>query len=252
MFGYILVSLGRQPNRKKALDQAIIIAQKEQATLYGLHVIALGSTSEDRVELEIKKSFEADCMAKQIEGHFSFAEGKIAHQIIARANWTDLVVATLAHPPAKKRLGKYSPGFDTLIRSCASPVLAVPGSPSQFQRALVAYDGSPKAREALFIAVYMAHRWNTELVILTVRENGKPSVVELDDLRSYLVKNEIKPTFIEGIPPVPDAIIQSVDELDCDLIIIGGYGKTPVLEMLLGSTVDKVLQVSQVPILVCR
>jgi nucleotide-binding universal stress UspA family protein len=116
----------------------------------------------------------------------------------------------------------------------------------------VAYDGSPKAREALFIAVYMAHRWNTALVILTVLENGKPSQAELDDMRRYLSKTEIQPTYIQGAAPVPDAIIQTVDDLHCDLILIGGYGKTLVLEMLLGSTVDEVLRVSQVPILVCR
>ena len=65
-------------------------------------------------------------------------------------------------------------------------------------------------------------------------------------------KMRFNPIYIQGAPPVPDAIIQTVDDLHCDLILIGGYGKTPVLEMLLGSTVDEVLRVSQVPILVCR
>jgi nucleotide-binding universal stress UspA family protein len=252
LFGYILVSLGRNQDRLKALQQALIIAQKERATLYGLHVLAPGSTPESPIEREIKTSFEALCAAQAVEGYFSFAEGQIVHQIIARAHWTDLVVATLAHPPDKSRLNKFSPGFDTLIRSCTSPVLAVSGAPSHFQRALVAYDGSPKAREALFIAVYMAHRWHTALVILTVLDNGKPSQAELDDMRKYLAKNEIQPTYIQGTAPVPDAILQTVDDLNCDLILIGGYGKIPVLERLLGSTVDEVLRISRVPILVCR
>jgi nucleotide-binding universal stress UspA family protein len=252
LFGYILVSLGRDQDRIKALQQALIIAQKERSTLYGLHVLAPGSTPESPVEQEIETSFKELCAAKAVEGHFSFAEGKIAHQIIARANWTDLVVATLTNPPGKSRLKKFSPGFDALVRSCASPVLAVSGAPSNFKRALVAYDGSPKAREALFIAVYMAHRWNTTLVILTVLDNGKPSDAELENMRRYLVKNEIQPTYIQAAAPVPDAIIQTVDDLNCDLILIGGYGKMPVLERLLGSTVDEVLRISRVPILVCR
>ncbi len=252
LFGYILVSLGRAENRTQTLEQALIIAHKEQAVLYGLHVIAADSSAADPAIQEIQTSFEERCAAEVVDGYFSFAEGKITHQIIARANWTDLVVASLNYPPGKKRSDKFSPDFEALIRTSPSPILAVPDKPSQFRRALVAYDGSLKAREALFIAVYMAHRWQTELVVLTVLENGKPSDAELDDMRGYLARNEIKPTYLDGKPPVPETIIQTVDDLDCDFILIGGYGKTPVLEMLLGSTVDEVLRVSRVPILVCR
>jgi nucleotide-binding universal stress UspA family protein len=98
----------------------------------------------------------------------------------------------------------------------------------------------------------MAHRWRTELMILTIFENGIPLEAELDEMREYLAKNEIKPTYVEALPPVPDAIIQTATDMHCDLILIGGYGKTPVLERLLGSTVDEVLRVSKIPILVCK
>ena len=33
---------------------------------------------------------------------------------------------------------------------------------------------------------------------------------------------------------------------------MGGYGLNPMLEVILGSTVDRVLQESAVPILICR
>ncbi len=252
LFGYILVSLGRTPNRAQALEQAIRIAQKEQATLYGLHVIAAGASANDPDTQKIQTDFAESCAAQAVAGHFSFAEGKIIHQIIARANWTDLIVAALAHPPGGKRLDKFSPGFDTLIRTSPTPVLAVPGAPSQFRRALVAYDGSPKAREALFIAVYMANRWDTDLVILSVLPDEKLTAAEMADMRAYLNKNQIDPVYLEAEPPVAQAIIGAAAQENCDLILIGGYGKTPVLEMLLGSVVDEVLRLSPVPILVCR
>lgn len=251
LFGYVLVSMGQSENRVLALDQAVIIARKEQATLYGLHVIQPGKVQTDAAIQEIKTTFEDRCNQHGVEGHFSFAEGKITHQIVARANWTDLVVASLTHPPGKKNAEKFTPGFDALIRTSPSPVLAVPGNPSQFQLALVAYDGSPKAREALFIAVYMANRWQTELVIFTVPEE-KLTTDEMEDMRSYLHRNLVEPTYVEGQSPIPNAIIQAVTEMDCDVILIGGYGKPAVLEMLLGSTVDEVLRNSQVPVLVCR
>jgi nucleotide-binding universal stress UspA family protein len=251
LFGYILVSLGRAESRTQALEQALIIAQKEEAVLYGLHVIATDSSAADPAIQEIQTSFEEHCEAEAVEGYFSFAEGKITHQIIARANWTDLVVAALNYPPGKKRADKFSPGFDALIRTSFSPILVVPDQPSHFRRALVAYDGSPKAREALFIAVYMANRWGTAIVILTVPDE-KLTPAEIADMRSYLGSNQVVPTYMEGEPPVPEAIIQAVERENCDLILIGGYGKLPVLELLLGSTVDEVLRTSRVPILVCK
>lgn len=251
LFGYILVSLGRAENRVQALEQALILAKKERSTIYGLHVIASDTTVDDPTIQSIQSTFYERCAVEAIEGHFSFVEGKITHQIIARANWTDLVIATLSHPPGVKRTDKFSPGFDALIRTSPSPVLAVPGPPSQFQRALVAYDGSPKAREALFIAVYMANRWGTELVILTVPDE-KLTAEEIADMRAYVSNNQVEPAYLESQPPVAEAIIQNAADQNCDLILIGGYGKAPVLEMLLGSTVDEVLRLSPVPMLVCR
>ena len=251
LFGYILVSLGQAENRIQALEQALIIAKKERSTLYGLHVVASDATFDSPAVQSIKSTFENRCAVEAVDGYFSFAEGKITHQIIARANWTDLVVATLSHPPGKNRLDKFSPGFDALIRTSPSPILAVPSQPCHFHRALVAYDGSPKAREALFIAVYMTNRWGTELVILTVPDE-KLTVDEISDMQAYLGNNQVKPTYVESELPVPEAIILTIADLNCDLILIGGYGKTAVLEMLLGSTVDEVLRLSRVPILVCR
>ncbi|NIN69699.1 MAG: universal stress protein, partial [Anaerolineae bacterium] len=37
-----------------------------------------------------------------------------------------------------------------------------------------------------------------------------------------------------------------------NLIIMGGYGYSPVLEVVLGSTVDQVLRHSRHPTLICR
>jgi nucleotide-binding universal stress UspA family protein len=86
---------------------------------------------------------------------------------------------------------------------------------------------------------------------LTVLDE-KLTAEEIADMRAYLDNNQVKPAYFESQPPVAEAIIQTVADQNCDLILIGGYGKTPVLEMLLGSTVDEVLRLSRVPVLVCR
>lgn len=266
LFGFVLVPMSSDPHRQVGLEQAILIARRENSTLYGLHILSSHFSGKSfTAEIasrprrtitgersEIQTIFEERCENAGVEGAFIYAKGKISYEIIERARWTDLVVMTLSHPPGKSRLAKFTPGFDALIRASSTPILAVPSSPSQLHRALLAFDGSPKAREALFIAVYMVHRWNTELVILTVPEKDKPSRDDLDNMHRYLNNEDIKPIHIEGNLPVPKAIVETAADLKCDLIIMGGYGKDPVFEMLLGSAVDEVLRNSLIPILVCR
>jgi nucleotide-binding universal stress UspA family protein len=57
---------------------------------------------------------------------------------------------------------------------------------------------------------------------------------------------------VEEHGDVPTAILKIAAEHESNLIVMGGYGFTPVLEVLLGSAVDRVLQSSWQPVLICR
>jgi nucleotide-binding universal stress UspA family protein len=57
---------------------------------------------------------------------------------------------------------------------------------------------------------------------------------------------------MEGQGPVAAEIMVTAEEQGCDLIIMGGYGFTPLLEVALGSVVDAVLRTSRRPMLICR
>jgi nucleotide-binding universal stress UspA family protein len=52
--------------------------------------------------------------------------------------------------------------------------------------------------------------------------------------------------------PVDEAILAAAREHACNLILMGGYGLSPLLEFALGSAVDKVLRKAEVPVLICR
>jgi nucleotide-binding universal stress UspA family protein len=131
-------------------------------------------------------------------------------------------------------------------------VLAVPRVPSALNRALLAYDGSPKAEEALFIATYLASQWGIPLVTVTVMESERTVSGALDRAQGYLDTHGVQATFVEESRPVADAILKTAEGHGCDLIIMGGYGFSPVLEVVLGSAVDQVLRESRWPILICR
>jgi nucleotide-binding universal stress UspA family protein len=131
-------------------------------------------------------------------------------------------------------------------------VLAVPGTVSPLHRALLAFDGSAKAEEALFIATYMAGRWCIPLTVITVKESNGATSQALAHAKEYLSEHRVEATFVEENGEVAEAILKTAQTQQSDLIIMGGYGHSPVVEVMLGSTVDEVVRSSHQPVLICR
>ena len=205
----------------------------------------------DAVEA-IRAEFDRRCAAAGFKGELAVEVGGIAHKVCERSQWADLVVLHLAHPPSTQPLARLGSGFSTLIRRCPRPVLAVPGTVSRLDRALLAYDGSPKAEEALFLATYLAARWGTGLAVMTVIETGRTTSEALTHAEEYLEAHGIEATFVKESGPVAEAILRTAEKQGSDLIVVGGYGFSPVLEVVLGSAVDQVLRESRRPMLICR
>jgi nucleotide-binding universal stress UspA family protein len=164
----------------------------------------------------------------------------------------DLIVTNLAYPPPPQRLARLDSGFRDLIQRCPRPILAVPQSVSTIERALLAYDGSPKAEEALFVATYLAGRWQIPLVVLTVMDSSRTGVKTSDRAREYLEAHGVQAAYVLQTGQVAEAVLKTCEEHQCDLLLMGGYGYNPVLEVVLGSAVDQVLRESRKPMLICR
>jgi nucleotide-binding universal stress UspA family protein len=62
----------------------------------------------------------------------------------------------------------------------------------------------------------------------------------------------VEATYIRGQGPVVGTILRTAEEHQCDLLLMGGYGHTPVVEIVLGSSVDQVLRESRQSVLICR
>jgi nucleotide-binding universal stress UspA family protein len=128
----------------------------------------------------------------------------------------------------------------------------VPHRATPLTRGLLAYDGSPKGREALFIATYLASHWNLALTVLTVLEDERATPETLEDARQYLEAHGVSAVYETRSGDVGAAILEVAEARQSEVIVMGGYGFSPVLELMLGSSVDRVLNEAQVPILICR
>jgi len=252
LFKDILVPINGREDGWCALDQAILIANQEGALLHGLHVVSHRKNINDAAVLELKKNFNQRCDKANLKGQLNIAVGRIADQICRYAYWTDLVVVNLSYPPAPRPLARLSSGFRDLIRLCPRPILAVPHTTSNFKRALIAYDGSPKSQEALFIAAHLADKQGTVLFVIAVVDNEYVTEKTLDEAKKYLEARGAQASYGTRNGSIAEAILETSNQENCDLIIMGGYGHKPVLEVMLGSAVDHVLRRSHKPMLICR
>ncbi len=252
LFREILVPVSGEEEGWRALEQAFVVAQREEGEVHGIYITneSIATEHEQRLQAE----FESRCRRAAIPGTLHIhSGGTIAEVIRGRGQWNDLLVLRLAHPPGSLPMERLRSGFSHLIRTTSRPILAVPGEVSALKRPLLAYDGSRKAQEALFVATYLTGAWQTPLTVVTVSEGRRGRAAT--QARTYLESRGVQAEFIE-LPKRHQSIGQHILHTawvqESDLIMMGGYGSAPMVEIALGSSVDEVLRHSMVPILICR
>jgi nucleotide-binding universal stress UspA family protein len=232
LFRDTLVALRGDEAGWSAQEQALTVAALEAGRLLGLHILPNsgdeGEVREVRSE-SLAERFRASCERAGVSGQFVTEGGEVASAIADRSRWTDLVVLSLAHPPGDSTAARLGPGLRTLIRRSPRPLLIVPGEPSELLRPLIAYDGSPKAREALFVAAYIASAWDRPLHVVTVDEGENDGSAAQKEARVYLDSREVKADFSSRRGGAAKELLQLARETGADLILMGGYGANPVL-----------------------
>ena len=261
LFSEILVALNGRDGGWRALEQAIVIAQREGALLRGLHVVPNSSEADKPALQEIRDRFAWRMGEVQLNGKLVVEEGPVARTVCDRARWNDLVVMPLTYPPGPRVLERLGSGVRTIVQRCPRPLLTGPGEPSPMQRALLAYDGSPKADEALYVATYLAVRWEVEVVVLTALENGLTARYSAPRTGSrnasaraqaYLEAHGVEATYEVRSGDLGENIMKALEGYACDFILMGGYGRRPVFEIMLGSGLNEVLRTAGTPVLICR
>ncbi|MFP8956924.1 universal stress protein [Natrialbaceae archaeon A-CW3] len=139
------------------------------------------------------------------------------------------------------------------------------GTANDVDTILVGVDGSETARRALGRALSLAEQYDASVFVLSVVDpDGTPltfdveTVDELEQTKRHLVDDivaeydshtvEVSGVIRRGRPA--DVIRQFAENHDVDLIVLGRSGHGPITEALLGSTADRVIRTSSVPVVV--
>jgi nucleotide-binding universal stress UspA family protein len=250
LFKDILVPLNGEDECWGALRQAIAVAAREDAHIHGLHVVHAEKEKESQKAKEIYAQFAELCTESAVIWDFHLDSGEVADRIMERARLTDLVVLNITHPPETGLAGLKS-GLRSIILKCTRPILAIGCGVSTLDRALLAFDGSPKSKEALFVATYLAEQWLSNLTVVAITDSKRVPPETLDYARAYLDLHEIEANYLTKSGPF-ESLHEVMDNLDINLLLMGGYSHSTLEHVMVTSMVDLMLRINHSPIFICR
>jgi nucleotide-binding universal stress UspA family protein len=123
---------------------------------------------------------------------------------------------------------------------------------------LVAHTATPAGTAALSAAADEASRRGVPLVVVSADDpTTPPSVEELlvrdPELRATLagdaLRLEVRPS---SLPDAADAVLQTAQLLDAELIVIGVRRRSPVGKLFLGSSAQRILLGADCPVLAVK
>lgn len=253
LFHEVLVPVNGKADGWQVLDQVLAWAKRETVRPLGLHVVRSIRQRDSAAAQAVVREFSERCAAVGVTGECAIEVGAIDRAIRERTRLVDLVAIQINHPPGTSPLARLASGLRTILRCSVRPVLTVPHAVERIERLLLAYDGSRKAEEALYLAAYLAARWQLALNVVTVLD-GKASAeaVRMRAFR-YLERYNIAAGYIlERGEPAP-AIIHAAEQTRSDLLVMGGYGhRDPLLDLVIGSTTEALLRTRRLPTLICQ
>ncbi len=253
LFHEILVTLTGAPSGWRAVEQAAEIARREGGALRGLHVLANGSENARQYGQQVLDDFYERARELGVMATGRIVQGDVVEKILSDARWADLVVINQRREQgqvAERPLGTIFQGVATRV---ARPILAVPGSPSlDLQRVALAYDASPKSREALYVFRYILSHWGLSGVILSSGETGA-SEKDMSEAEAYVREAGVTDVQLRRENgPAHEAILRAMERESAQLLLMGGYGSAPLIKVFAGSTVDRVLRHASFPVIICK
>ena len=138
---------------------------------------------------------------------------------------------------------------EKLVRKVNRPVLLTHLQFREFRRALLAYDGSAAAREAMKMLARLAAALEMDVDAVQMVEEGE-STTALKDVVTYFKNYPVRLSTHYLTGDSHAVIIEHAKEIGCDLMVMGAYDNRLADSLALGTTTDYLVRNSPVPVLV--
>jgi nucleotide-binding universal stress UspA family protein len=279
MIKSILVALDGSQHADSALEYGLSLARRLRARLIGLHVLDIVSiegsflhdvsgslgfepyldfSSKMREALQERGQMLLDAFRKKCEQagvayDTALPMGIVANEICDQARIADLVI--IGHRGVNEQFstGLLGGATESVTRKSPKPVLVTPLEFKEITRPLLAYDGSQRASAALHASAEVSASLGLPLTVIHVaKDNGGEGDRVLAEAQRYLQSYEIPVTIKSLTGPPHQRIVDVLRDGGYDLLFIGAYGHSRIIEMVLGSTTEFVLRNSGAPVFLAR
>jgi nucleotide-binding universal stress UspA family protein len=267
----IVIAQDGSPAALAAAGIAIQIAQSQDLSVHGLYVVdeilALDAYADYRHELESKvepasraelltwfekqgdaalQMLEARCQAAGVPVTAELLAGGVREMVLRESEQARLLAIGRrghGHEGDPHHLGQ---SFRTIAHHTHVPLLIGGDEERTVRRLLLAYDSSERAQSALTWASSLQRTLPAEVIVVAVAENGLQSTSEwLEEAGAQLSGCQC----LQRLGQPASEIVAAAEETEADLIVMGHYRHAALLEWLMGSTVDRVLRGTELPVL---
>jgi len=143
--------------------------------------------------------------------------------------------------------------FRNIAHHAHMPLLVGGKAERSLRRLLLAYHGRAHADRALTWTIRLQQALSAEVIALVVDEesNSHPVRSEMEEIEIRLAQsklNQYRLLSTQGQPA--DKIAELAASIDADLILVGSYRHRAFVEWLMGSTVDRLLRATSLPVLI--
>lgn len=167
---------------------------------------------------------------------------------------------------------------EQVLRTCPVPVLSIPARspdperPLGIQRVLFPTDRSEASWSAFPKALDLAKTYDAQLTVLSVIEEPyylapmgptatrpellkevRPRVLKSihEKLEQMNLPGEVPVEIVQSTQPA-EAVVQFAEERDIGLMVMATQGRTGFDRMLIGSTAERIVRLSEIPVLTVR
>jgi nucleotide-binding universal stress UspA family protein len=270
----ILIGLDGSRPSKSAAKCAVQIAQNLNLSIHGIFIIdetlIMGPYDNYKTELGIAEAptsqaelvqwfeiygereihwLENLCHTAHVPMSTSLIFGGVSENIVKNASQAKLLVLGRrgnSHSDDSVHLGQYFQSMATRVRI---PILIGGDNHRFIEHILLAYDGSRTAKSALKWAVRIQKAMHSPVCVVAVNESSEPTPHWLRKIEQELQAEglEIGDLIARKSDPL-NVILTTIENSHPDLILMGKNHHTRLLQWLIGSKVNKILQNTQRPI----
>jgi nucleotide-binding universal stress UspA family protein len=197
-------------------------------------------------------AFAEEASRAGVDAETAMSVGVVANEVAERARTADLVV--IGHRGVNERFstGLLGGTAESVSRKCPKPVFISPMEFRESSKPLLAYDGSARAAAAMQVAAEFCATMGLPLTVLTVSKDDEQGSRILTEADAYLKPYSLNASFELQRGNAPERIANFIRERNHDLLFIGAYGHSRIIEMVLGSTTEYVLRNASCPVFLNR